>query len=179
MIPVAPTTSQARGGAQTPAARTPGVRPTQLGIPVQLEVRPGASEEELLRHERFKKYHPPTFSGLASEDAHGFQEECHRILRTMGIVETSGVAFTIFQLSGAAYQWWQVYEEGCPTDAASLSWTQFSEMFLREFIPQTLRDAWRAEFEQLCQGTMSVPEYAIRFSDLSRHTPALVFTVRE
>uniref|UniRef100_A0A1S4D3A8 RNA-directed DNA polymerase homolog n=1 Tax=Nicotiana tabacum TaxID=4097 RepID=A0A1S4D3A8_TOBAC len=29
----------------------------------------------------------------------------------MGIMEMSGVAFTTFQLSGAAYQWWRIYEE--------------------------------------------------------------------
>ncbi|XP_070049010.1 uncharacterized protein [Nicotiana tomentosiformis] len=52
-------------------------------------------------------------------------------------------------------------------------------MFLRDFVPQTLRDAWRMEFEQLRLGSMSVLEYAIRFSDLSRHATALVSTVRE
>ncbi|XP_070047185.1 uncharacterized protein [Nicotiana tomentosiformis] len=52
-------------------------------------------------------------------------------------------------------------------------------MFLREFVPQSLRDAWYANFEQLRQGTMSVSEYAVRFSELARHAPALVATVRE
>ncbi|XP_070039790.1 uncharacterized protein [Nicotiana tomentosiformis] len=97
----------------------------------------------------------------------------------MGIVEVSGVVFTTFQLSGAAYQWWQAYEEARPADAAPLTCTQFSEMFLREFVPQTLRDAWRTEFEQLHQGTMTVLEYAIRFSELSLHAPTLVPTIRE
>ncbi|XP_070032373.1 uncharacterized protein [Nicotiana tomentosiformis] len=97
----------------------------------------------------------------------------------MGIVEASGVTFTTFQLSGAVYQWWRVYEEGSPADAASLLWTQFSEMFLREFVPQTLRDAWRVEFEKLRQRTMTVSEYAIMFSELSCHAPTLVPTVRE
>ncbi|XP_070032468.1 uncharacterized protein [Nicotiana tomentosiformis] len=97
----------------------------------------------------------------------------------MGIVEVSGVAFTIFQLSGAVYQWWQAYEEGRPADAALLTWAHFLEIFLREFVPQTLCDAWRTEFEQLHQGTISVAEYAIRFSELSRHALALVSTIRE
>ncbi|XP_070055132.1 uncharacterized protein [Nicotiana tomentosiformis] len=35
------------------------------------------------------------------------------------------------------------------------------------------------EFEWLHQGTMTVSEYAIRFSKLARHAPILVFTVRE
>nr|XP_033512909.1 uncharacterized protein LOC117277615 [Nicotiana tomentosiformis] len=71
----------------------------------------------------------------------------------MGIVETIGVAFTTFQLKGVAYQWWRAYE--------------------------TLRDSWHAEFERLCQGTMSASEYAVRFNGLSRHAPALVTIVRE
>nr|XP_009798850.1 PREDICTED: uncharacterized protein LOC104245005 [Nicotiana sylvestris] len=52
-------------------------------------------------------------------------------------------------------------------------------MFLREFVPQSLRDAWNAEFEKLLQGAMSVSEYAVIFSDLAKHAPTLVSTVRE
>ncbi|XP_070057674.1 uncharacterized protein [Nicotiana tomentosiformis] len=143
----------------------------------EVVVRAIASEEEQFGLARFKKYHPPTFSGLSLEDSHGFLEECNRILCTMGIVEMSGVAFTTFQLKEAAYRWWRAYELGSLVEAASLSWTRFSEMFLREFVPQTLQDAWRAVFEQLRQGIMSVSEYAFRFNDLSRHAPALVSTV--
>ncbi|XP_070046678.1 uncharacterized protein [Nicotiana tomentosiformis] len=91
----------------------------------------------------------------------------------MGIMESSGVAFTMFQLKGAAYQWvvWprQLHSPGI----------SFSEMFMREFVPQSLRDAWRVEFEQLRQGSMTVSEYAVQFSDLSRHAPPLAATVRE
>ncbi|XP_070057748.1 uncharacterized protein [Nicotiana tomentosiformis] len=125
------------------------------------------------------KYHPPTFSGLASDDALGFLKECHRILHTMGIMETSGVSFTAFQLRGTAYQWWRAYELSSPDEAGSLTWTQFSKMFLCEYVPQSLRDAWRAEFEQLCQGAMTVLENAVRFSELAHHAPALVATVKE
>ncbi|XP_070034707.1 uncharacterized protein [Nicotiana tomentosiformis] len=148
-------------------------------VPVQPVVRAAASEEEQLRLARFKKYYPPTFSGLALEDAHGFRWECYRILCTMGIVEMSGVTFTTFQLKGAAYQWWRAYELGSPADAASLSWVPSLGMFLREFVPQTLRDAWHVEFEKLRQSTMSMSEYAIIFSDLSIHAPTLVSTVIE
>ncbi|XP_070045504.1 uncharacterized protein [Nicotiana tomentosiformis] len=47
-----------------------------------------------------------------------------------------------------------------PDKAASLTWTQFSDMFLREYAPQSLTDAWRAEFEQLRNSAMTVSEYA-------------------
>ncbi|XP_070049680.1 uncharacterized protein [Nicotiana tomentosiformis] len=52
-------------------------------------------------------------------------------------------------------------------------------MFLREYVPQSLTDAWNAEFEQLRQGAMTVSEYVIRFNELACHAPALVATVRE
>ncbi|XP_070046414.1 uncharacterized protein [Nicotiana tomentosiformis] len=97
----------------------------------------------------------------------------------MGIVEVSGIAFTTFQLSGVAYRWWQAYEEGRPADGTPPTWAQFEEIFLKEFVPQTLRDAWRTKFDWLCQGTMTMSEYTFRFSELSRHAPILVPTVRE
>ncbi|XP_070055464.1 uncharacterized protein [Nicotiana tomentosiformis] len=174
-IPVALVTSQTRGGSQTPATHTPEQR-VHVG---QLLVRAATSEEGQLRFVRFKRYNPPTFNGLASESAQGFLEECHNILRTMDIVEMSGVALTTFQLKGATYQWWRANEMGSPSELASLTWVQFSKIFLREFVPQSRRDAWRVEFAQLRQGTISVSEYAVRFSDLARHAHALVATVRE
>ncbi|XP_070057157.1 uncharacterized protein [Nicotiana tomentosiformis] len=152
LIPLASATSQAGGVAQTLAACT---------LEQQRVVRAATSEKEQHRLERFKKYHPPTFSGLASEDVHRFLEECHCILRTMDIVEMSGVAFTTFQLKKAAYQWWRAYKVGNPSEAASLTWDQFLEIFLREFVPQTLRDTWRVEFEELHRSTMTVSEYAV------------------
>ncbi|XP_070005077.1 uncharacterized protein [Nicotiana sylvestris] len=189
LIPLAAATSQAGGEAQSSATRTPEHRvqvdqipeviPVPHVAPVQPEGRAIASEEEQQKLERYKKYVPPTFSGLESEDAQGFVEECHRILHAMGIVESSGVSFNAFQLRGVAYQWWLTYELDSPVDEASLTWTPFSSMFLREYVPQSLRDAWSVEFEQLRQGSMIVSEYAVGFNDLDRHAPVLVSIVRE
>ncbi|XP_070025848.1 uncharacterized protein [Nicotiana sylvestris] len=134
-------------------------------MPVQPEDGSAALEDEQRRLERFKKYDPPIFSGLALDDALGFLKECHRIIRTMA--------------SGTAYKWWRTYEIDSPNEAASLTWTHFLDMFMREFVPQSLKDAWRAEFEHFCQGVMTVSKYAIRYTRLDRHAPALVAIVRE
>ncbi|XP_070055102.1 uncharacterized protein [Nicotiana tomentosiformis] len=139
------------------------MQPVALAQP---KIRAAVSEAEQLRLEKYKKYHPPTFSGLASEDAQGFLEDCYYILRTMGIAKSSGISFTAFQLRGAAYQWWRAYELGSPAEAASFTWTQFSNMFLMEYVPRSLRDVWRVEFEQLRHGAMTMSKYAICFSDL-------------
>lgn len=73
--------------------------------PIHPEGRAAVSEEEHYRFERYKNYHPLTLSGLASDDAQRFFEECHRILCTMGVAESSGVSFTTFQLRETTYQW--------------------------------------------------------------------------
>ncbi|XP_070004206.1 uncharacterized protein [Nicotiana sylvestris] len=189
LLPLAATTSQAGGGVQTPTARNleqrvhvdqvPKVIPVPSVVPVQPEERTSVSEDEQRRLERFKKYDPPVFSGLASYDSLGFLEECHRILRTVGISGSSGVSFNAFQLRGAAYEWWCTYELDSLNEATSFTWTQFSDLFLREFVSQSLRDAWRAKFDHLCQGAMTISEYAVCYTSLSRHAPALVSTVRE
>ncbi|XP_070012920.1 uncharacterized protein [Nicotiana sylvestris] len=60
-----------------------------------------------------------------------------------------------------------------------MTWTEFSDLFLREYVPQSLTDAWRAEFEYLRQGAMVVLEYVVPYTSLARNAPALVSTVRE
>lgn len=114
---------------------------------------------------------------MASEGAQGFLEECHRILRTMGIMEMSGVGFNMFQLRGAAYQWWRVYDMGIPADVAPLSWAQFLEMFLRELVPQSFGMHGARSLSSYARALCQL-EYAVRFSGLARHAPVLVATIR-
>ncbi|XP_070004973.1 uncharacterized protein [Nicotiana sylvestris] len=157
---------------QAPAPSTGAVRD-------QPEDRAAAFEDEHLRLERFKKYKPPVFSGLASDDALEFLDKCYCILHSMGISGSSKVSFTTFQLRGAAYEWWRTYKLDSPDEEAFLTWTQFSDMFLRVHVPQILRDTRHAEFEHLRQGTMTISEYAIRYTSLARHAMAFVSTIRE
>ncbi|XP_070009717.1 uncharacterized protein [Nicotiana sylvestris] len=97
----------------------------------------------------------------------------------MGISGSSGVSFTTFQLQGAAFKWWRTYELDSLDEAASLTWAQFSDLFLREYVPQSLKDTWHADFEHLHQGAMTISEYVVCYTSLARHAPALVSTVRE
>ena len=74
------------------------------------------------------------------------------MLRTPGILETSGVAFTTFQFFGAAFTWWEAYERRRPVGAAPLTWQQFSILFLEKYVPQPRREELRRQFEWLRQG---------------------------
>ncbi|XP_070032343.1 uncharacterized protein [Nicotiana tomentosiformis] len=137
------------------------------------------SDEEQKRLERFGRLSPPEFSGVESEDAHDFLDRCQQILRMPIILETSGVSFTNFQLSGEAFKWWETYELSRPASIAPLTWNEFSVLFLEKFVPQTHREELRRQFEQLCLEGMSVTQYEMRFTELALHAIWFVPTERE
>ncbi|XP_070057445.1 uncharacterized protein [Nicotiana tomentosiformis] len=132
------------------------------------------TDDEHRRLERFGRLQPPSFSGAELEDAQDFFDRCQRILRTAGILKTSGVSFTTFQFTEATFKWWEAYERRIPVGAAPLTWHEFSVLFLEKFVPQTHREELHRQFEQLRQDGMSVTQYEMRFSELARHVVWLV-----
>ncbi|XP_070055008.1 uncharacterized protein [Nicotiana tomentosiformis] len=161
-----PATSQAGGGTHTPVARTPeqvvqglqiaGALPVQSVAVAEAQVGSIMNNEEQKRLERFGRLHPPSFSGTKSEDALDFLDRCQWIVRTSGILETSGVSFTTFQLIVAAFRWWETYERSRPVGAAPLTWHAFSELFLEKFVPQTRSEKLCRKFDYLRQEDLSV-----------------------
>ncbi|XP_070032575.1 uncharacterized protein [Nicotiana tomentosiformis] len=137
------------------------------------------TDDEQMRLERFWRLRPPSFSNAESEDAQGFLDKCQQMLRTVGILETSGVSFTTFQFSRAAFRWWETYERSILVGATPLSWHEFSVLFLEKFVPQTCRKEMRMQFEYLRQEDMSMTRYEMQFSKLARHEIWLVPTETE
>ncbi|XP_070039691.1 uncharacterized protein [Nicotiana tomentosiformis] len=139
----APTVPIDGGGAQTPVARTPeqvvqelqtpGVLPALSVVVAQAQVGSPMSDKEQKKLERFGRLRPPAFSGVEFEDALDFLDKCQRIFRTTSILEISGVLFTTFRLSGAAFIWWEAYELSRHASAAPLTWHDFSVLFLEKF----------------------------------------------
>ena len=63
------------------------------------------------------------------------------------------------------------------TKCSSYGLAEFSTTFLSRFLPQSVRDARAREFEQLVhEDQMTVSEYDIQFTLLSRYAPHLVST---
>lgn len=58
-------------------------------------------------------------------------------------------------------------------------WVDFSKAFLDYFFPQGLRDVKTKEFVNLKQGRMFVQEYALKFNQLLRYAPEMVFSMRD
>ncbi|XP_070057789.1 uncharacterized protein [Nicotiana tomentosiformis] len=109
------------------------------------------SSEALWRLDRFTKLFPVHFSGSPSEDPQDYLDSCHEVLLNMGIVETYGVDFAIFQMTGSAKKWWRYYLLTRPAGSPGLTWDRFSQLFLEKFI--TLRDEHHRQFKHLQQGS--------------------------
>ncbi|XP_070044819.1 uncharacterized protein [Nicotiana tomentosiformis] len=137
------------------------------------------SSEALWRLDRFTKLFHVHLSDASSEDPQDYLDNCHEVLRNMGIVETNGVDFAAFQMTGFAKKWWRDYLLTRPARSPALTWDQFSQLFINRFLTITLREERRRQFERLQQGGMTVTQYETHFLDLARHAILLLPTERE
>ena len=133
------------------------------GIASHLANRPSMTIDEQKMFGRFRLMNPPTYTGDLTEDAYEFIVSCHERLHNLGLVESHGVDYTTFQMTGSAKQWWRDYISSRPAGSPPLSWTQFTQVFLAKFVPRSERERKRAEFEGLQQDGMSVAEYEGKF----------------
>ena len=60
-----------------------------------------------------------------------------------------------------------------------MAWEVFKKDFLDRFFPREKREGKVVEFINLCQGGMSVHEYSLKLSKLSKYAPSLVSNPRD
>lgn len=66
--------------------------------------------------------------------------------------------------------WWRSLVSYIPLSFLEMTWDQFFETFLDRFLPYSLRDQLRDDFDYLEQGFMVVAEYDARFHALFRYS---------
>jgi hypothetical protein len=75
---------------------------------------------------------------------------------------------------GPAADWWDTYVEA-HEEPESINWQEFKNSFRSHHVLLRVMKL-KKEFEDLKQGSMSVSEYATRFTQLSRYAPDNVDT---
>ncbi|XP_034895577.1 uncharacterized protein [Populus alba] len=125
----------------------------------------------------FMKLAPPIFTGInSSEDPQRFLDDIWRRCKALGCTDHRAVSLASFRLEGdVAISWFESRERARPVDT-QWTWKEFSSMFLDRFLPQSIRDARLYEFERLSQGSMTVDEYDLKFTQLSRYAEHLLPT---
>ncbi|XP_070047269.1 uncharacterized protein [Nicotiana tomentosiformis] len=97
----------------------------------------------------------------------------------MGIVEINRVDFAVFHMTGSAKRWWSDFMLTRPAGSPALTYELFSWLFLEKFLPITLKEDYRMQFERLQRGSMTVTHYETRFVDLACHALLLLLAEGE
>ena len=131
-------------------------------------------------YSEFMKLKPPLFTGSdVSEDPQRFLDDMTRVCRALGCSSQRTVQLVEFRLQDVAQVWFETWMRGRPQGSPDVTWEEFSESFLERFLPESVRRARAKQFEELEQTpSMTVAEYDIQFTQLSRYAPHLVPTER-
>ena len=126
--------------------------------------------------QRFRAHHPSTFTGGGDPMVadHWFMQ-IENILEAMEITsDTARIRLAAFQLEGEAQVWWRWVRAS--RDLEAMTWTEFQELFMSKYFPETAKHAKAQEFLELKQGAMTVMDYVARFTELARFTDDYVVT---
>ena len=125
------------------------------------------------------RMNPPSFSGSSiSENPENFIEELKRVFHVMHVVDAERVELVAYQLKGIARVWFDQRKKNRAEDAPIVSWVVFESALMGRFFPRELREAKIKEFLTLNPESMSVHEYSLKFTQLSRYAPEMVADLR-
>ncbi|KZV55393.1 hypothetical protein F511_03874, partial [Dorcoceras hygrometricum] len=81
------------------------------------------------------------------------------------------LSLATFQLRRGAERWWRGASRTLEETGVGITWNSFCSTFRQEYVLESFVNAREHEFDNLVQGTMSVGEYARRFSSLLAYVP--------
>ncbi|WMV24838.1 hypothetical protein MTR67_018223 [Solanum verrucosum] len=112
------------------------------------------------------------------EDPHNFIYEVKKIFGVMQVTGNDKVELASYQHKDVAHIWFTQWKEHRGTNAVPMTLECFTRAFLDRFFPRELTEAKDQKFMNLRQGTMSVQEYGLMFTQLSRYAPHMVVDPR-
>ena len=101
-----------------------------------------------------------------------------RVFNQMGCILEERFDYAVSLLQGDAYNWWETVPHAM-IQPPVLSWDDFLREFSDKYMPVVYRDEKQREFLSLKQGAMSVADYEVKFTQLSRYTSAMLPTEQD
>ena len=88
--------------------------------------------------------------------------------------ESQRVIFTTFMFQRDAEHWWKMVKGGAKSAGEELTWNFLVKKFNENISRGGAKNKLAMEFNELKQGRMSVSQYDINFTQLSRYAIGLV-----
>ncbi|XP_027184090.1 uncharacterized protein LOC113782396 [Coffea eugenioides] len=98
------------------------------------------------------------------------------IFAALNYTKERQVNFAVFKFEGLARAWWNVIRAKWDRERTAWTWLNFVREFNEKYLPPLIQEKREDDFIKLHQGTLSVSEYEIQFTKLSKFTPELIVT---
>ncbi|KAL3741598.1 hypothetical protein ACJRO7_017116 [Eucalyptus globulus] len=129
--------------------------------------------QKLVQH--FLRLNPPTFTGVGDPKATALWIlELENAFELLLCTEAEKVVLAAYQLRGTAATWWKTNKRIVFPEGVVPEWNAFLEAFNEKYFSDCAREVKMGEFQRLRQGTMSVDQYEVKFTELSQYAPELV-----
>nr|XP_016457068.1 PREDICTED: uncharacterized protein LOC107780957 [Nicotiana tabacum] len=179
---VPPPPPEGRRGANIPPVPLPVV-PDQ-----DLDMRSAAQHQTLgiadrsvsARVRDFINLDPLVFTGVdPNADPQDFLDLMQWTLQIIHATDIESVEFTSYRLRDVAVTWFETWKQTWGPNVPPVTWKEFFEAFLQQYLPIELQRARRDRFLHLEQGNMSVREYSMQLNSLARYAPTIVADMRD
>lgn len=114
-----------------------------------------------------------------NEDTKTFVDEVQKIFQMMPVGDTVSVELASYHLKDVSRIWFDQWKKITGKNVTPLGWAIFEYAFLGHFFSKELREAKPREFLNLEQGSMSIQEYNVKFTQLSCYAPMMVANMRD
>ena len=85
----------------------------------------------------------------------------------------------VYQLKDVSQTWYLQWRDNRELRAGLVTWEIIKNSFLDSFFPRDLRESKVEEYINLRQGCMSVLDYSLKFTNMSKYAPYLVSNPRD
>jgi len=126
----------------------------------------------------FTRMNPQVLYGSkVEEEPQEFIDQVLKVVTIMGVTSIERAELAAYQLQGVAQEWYAQCLEARVV-VGPVTWDEFKVAFLDHFFPLVLREVNMREFMNLKQGNMSVREYSLKFTRLSKYAKMIVANPR-
>ncbi|WOG86435.1 hypothetical protein DCAR_0205639 [Daucus carota subsp. sativus] len=111
-------------------------------------------------------------------EAESWLKRTKRVFNMMHCGDEEKFDYAVSLLQDDAYDWWETVPDS-DAQPQKLTWDDFQREFKDKYMPEIYRDEKQREFLNLKQGNMTVAEYEVKFTQLSRYASSMVATERD
>ncbi|XP_038896366.1 uncharacterized protein LOC120084630 [Benincasa hispida] len=129
--------------------------------------------------ERLKALGATNFEGTKDPaNAEAWMNQIEKYFEVMRCPKNRKVSLATFLLQKQAEDWWKLLKNR-RGNQEEICWEEFRKAFFERFYPRSFRDRKQDEFLQLMQGNMTIVEYELKYTKLSKYALNIVVDEKE